>query len=104
MDLKIKSILLGQCGNSHDKCFHFWKAGVLYSIQALKALKVNEMAAWSVGVDTTSLMWISKNGKRIAEGQGAVPSNVQRHNNFIGESNWPFDMKIRGVVAGLKVM
>jgi Domain of unknown function (DUF1929) len=97
-------ILLGQCGNSSDMCFHIWKAGVLYSIQALQALKVNEMAAWSVGVDTTGLMWISKNGRRIAEGQGTVPANVQRHNNFIGESNLPSDMKIRGVVAGLKVI
>jgi serralysin len=96
-------ILLGQCGNTSDMCFHVWKNGVLYSIHASQALKVNEMANWSVGIDTTGFMWISKNGKRIAEGQGTVPANVHRNNNFIGESNWPSDMKIRGVVAGLKV-
>jgi hypothetical protein len=97
-------IFLGQCGSSTDMCFQVWKNGIAYSLQAAQVLKVNEMANWSVGVDATGFMWITKNGKRVAEGQGAVPANVKRNKSFIGESNWPLDKKLKGIVAGLKVL
>jgi galactose oxidase len=96
-------ILLGQCNDTNDMCFHIYKDFIQYSLEAAEVLREGEMAHWSVGVDATGRMWIKKNGVKVGEGQGVVPAKVQRNKNLVGDSNWRVDHKLVGVVLGLKV-
>lgn len=99
------NVWLGQCAGSTDICFEIVKTGVKYRSRASNALIDNELAAWKVGVDTTGLMWIEKNGNRLVSTQhspAAVPRNVQRA-KLLGESNWAADAPLKGVVLDLVV-
>jgi Domain of unknown function (DUF1929) len=96
-------VLLGQCNDTNDMCFHIYKDFIQYSLEAANVLREGEMAHWSAGVDATGLMWIKKNGVKVGEGPGVVPARVQRKKNLVGDSNWRVDHKLIGVVLGLKV-
>jgi serralysin len=94
---------LGQWANTCDMCLEVWRDGKMCRVVAVGAIINNEAATWRVGVDANGLMWIEKNGRRLAQQQGIVPANVIRVNKFIGKSNWQADAPLVGSVTGLQI-
>jgi hypothetical protein len=98
------NIWLGQSGNSNDMAFEVWHKGVVYRVVATGAIVTGQLATWRVGIDADGLMWMEKDGKRIAEQPGMLPAVVQRNSNLLGISNWSGDSPLDGVVLGLTVV
>jgi hypothetical protein len=97
------NIWLGQCSNSKNMILEVWRDSKMYRVIANGAIVNGETANWKVGVDSSGLMWIEKNGHRLAQQQGVVPANVYRINKFIGKSNWSSDAPLRGAVTSICV-
>jgi hypothetical protein len=99
----LDNIWLGQCSNSNNMILEVWRDNKMYRVTAHDAIVKDETATWKVGVDANGLMWIEKNGCRLAHQQGIVPANVHRVNKFIGKSNWPTDSPLNGAVTSICV-
>lgn len=97
------NVLLCQLRNTTDLSLDVWRDGVNYRVVAREAIVQGELASWRVGIDITGLMWIEKNGIRIATGPGVVPRNVFRRKLLVGQSNWAADSPLVGAVLGLTV-
>jgi serralysin len=99
----LDNVWLGQLANSCDMCLEVWRDGIMYRVVAVGAIINNETVTWRVGVDASGLMWIEKNGRRLAQQQGIVPARVVRANKFIGKSNWHWDAPLLGVVESIQI-
>ncbi len=95
------NILLSQIDVSPSMAFQIWQDGVPHTLVAHGAIVEGETAEWRVGVDEDGLMWMERDGVRLAEGQGIVPDVEVRANMLIGESNWPGDSPLIGEVLDL---
>jgi LmbE family N-acetylglucosaminyl deacetylase len=98
------NILFTQVENTNDIMLELWQDGTSYRVIAEGAITQGEDASWSVGIDGTGRMWIEKDGALLAEGQGAVPADVDRANLLVGESNWPDDTPLIGQIGTLSVV
>ena len=98
------NILCGQLAGTRDFSFEIWQGGANRRVVAANVIEPGKLTIWRVGVDTNGLMWIEKDGLRVASAQGYVPRNIQRANNLIGASNWAADSILRGVVLGLRII
>lgn len=99
-----ESILLTQYENTSDLMFSVFQDGVAYSVIAPDAIIEGEIADWSVGVDGSGQMWIDKDGVRLGQAQGVVPSSAARSNTLLGQSNWAEDTDLHGAVLGLDII
>ncbi|MFC6658703.1 LamG-like jellyroll fold domain-containing protein [Roseibium salinum] len=97
------NIWLGQLGTTGDMAFEIIREGKKHRITVADAITEGEIATWKVSVDANGLMQLYKNGALIAEGQGIVPADVERINNFVGSSNWAADSWLRGMVRNLAI-
>ncbi len=97
------NIWLGQAANTDDMRFEIYVEGVRYAITAQDAIEEGVLAEWKVSVDDTGYMRMWKDGDLVAEGQGAVPADVERTQNYIGDSNWSRDATMVGEVRNLVI-
>ncbi len=97
------NIWLGQAYNSDDMRFEIYVEGVRYAITAQDAIEQGVRSEWKVSVDDTGYMRMWKDGVLVAEGQGAVPADVDRANYYIGDSNWSNDATLVGEVSNLVI-
>jgi hypothetical protein len=100
---QLDNVWLGQRENTNDMVLEVWRDQKMYRVVAARAIVNGETVNWKCGVDATGLMWIEKNGVRLAQQQGIVPANVIRVNKYIGKSNWSADAPLRGSVLSLAV-
>lgn len=98
------NILLTQVENTTDVALELHQDGTVHRVIAPEALEQGETADWRTGIDPDGLMWIEKDGVRLAEAQGTVPSDVDRANLLIGDSNWPGDTPMIGTVEAVSVV
>ena len=96
-------IWLGQVGSSADMRFEIIQNGQAFNITAPGAIVEGDISTWKVSVDETGFMQLFKNGTEVASGQGVVPVDVERTQNFVGASNWPADSYLRGMVRNLEI-
>ena len=96
-------IWLGQVGSSADMRFEIIQNGQSFNITAPGAIVEGDTTTWKVSVDETGLMQLFKDNTLLVEGQGAVPVDVERTQNFVGASNWPADSYLRGMVRNLEI-
>ncbi|WP_206080259.1 PIG-L family deacetylase [Pacificoceanicola onchidii] len=97
------NILFGQVENTSDMMLEFWQDGVAYRVVAEGAIVEGEEAEWVSGVDAHGVMYIEKDGVRLAEAQGIVPEEAVRQGMLVGESNWPEDSPLIGAVLDISV-
>jgi serralysin len=97
------NIFLGQVGRSNDMQFTVMNGGAGFSIVAKGAIEQGREAAWTADVDVTGWMRLFKDGELRAEGQGVVPRDVDRANEFVGKSNWSADTPLIGKVSDLTI-
>ena len=95
------NIWLGQVGNGDDMAFEILTGATTHRITAADVLVEGEMAQWQASVDETGYMRLLKNEKVVAEGQGAVPLDVLRTSDLVGQSNWSWDTALVGQVKDL---
>ncbi len=98
------NIWLGQVGNSDDMAFEIWRDGEAHRITAEDVITEGEVAEWKVDVSDTGFMRLWKDDVLVASGQGAVPADVDRVQNFIGDSNWTTDSRLIGQVRNLEIV
>jgi hypothetical protein len=73
-------------------------------VNADGALTLNEWQMFVVTHDpVTTIATIYKNGTAIASGGVAIPNNVVRTLNFIGESNWTADALYAGLMDDVRI-
>jgi hypothetical protein len=97
------NIFLGQVGTSDDMRFEVWANGRPYSITATDVIVEGVRADWKVSVDAGGFMRMWKDGVLVAQGQGAVPPDVERVQNYVGDSNWINDKRLVGEVRNLEI-
>uniref|UniRef100_UPI0030DACE0C galactose oxidase-like domain-containing protein n=1 Tax=uncultured Hoeflea sp. TaxID=538666 RepID=UPI0030DACE0C len=97
------NIWLGQVAGTNDMRFEVWVGGTNYAITAVGAIEEGVRADWKVSVDESGYMRMWKNGVAVAEAQGAVPADVERSQDFIGDSNWITDQRLVGEVRNLEI-
>ncbi|MCO6187920.1 galactose oxidase-like domain-containing protein [Rhizobium sp. L1K21] len=97
------NIWLGQAGGSNDMRFEIFVGDTAYAITAQNAIEQGVRAEWKVSIDEDGMMRMWKNGALVAEGQGAVPRDVERVQNYIGDSNWVADTRLVGEVRNLEI-
>lgn len=99
----IDNIYLGQEDTSDSIEFVVYKDGVEHKLLAPSAIVEGEETKWHVGVDESGLMWLDKDGTRLAQKQGAVPSNVERASKLLGKSTLWSDSSLDGAVLSIRV-
>ena len=101
----VDNVLLSQIARTNDMLLQVHRGSTeLRYISAPGAIVAGETATWRVGVDPDGLMWIEKNGTRIASGAGFLPRVVERPYLLVGESNWGSgDTPLIGAVTSLSV-
>lgn len=97
------NIYLSQAGNSNNMTFAIFKGSNAYAITAFNVIVQGEVATWKVTVDQNGFMSLYKSGVVVAQGQGVVPNDVDRAQNYIGSSNWGNDSYLRGMVRNLDI-
>lgn len=97
------NILFTQVENTSGIMLELWQDGQVYRVLADGAIIEGETADWSFGINQTGLMWIDKDGTRLAEAQGEVPADADRTNLLVGNSNWSEDTPLIGEVSSLHV-
>lgn len=95
------NIWLGQVGNGDDMAFEILTGSTKHRITAPDAIVEGETAKWQASVDDSGMMRLFKNDHLVAEGQGAVPLDVERASDLIGQSNWGWDTPLAGKVSDL---
>ncbi len=95
------NIWLGQVGSGDDMAFEILVGSTKHRITANDVLVEGETARWEAGVNDAGWMSLHKNGKLVAEGQGAVPSDIARVSDLVGASNWKADTVLIGQVQDL---
>ena len=98
------NILLTQFGGSNDMRFDVYVGTTRYSITAADAIDEGVLAKWTVNVDAAGYMRMFKDDVLVAEGQGAVPRDVARTSNLVGQSNWSSDDSLVGEVRFLETV
>lgn len=98
------NILFTQVDNTSDVALELHQGGSVYRVIAPDALSQGETADWRTGIDADGLMWIERDGVRLAEAEGAVPADVDRANLLVGSSNWPGDTPMIGTVEAVTVL
>jgi hypothetical protein len=97
------NILMGQQSGSDNMTFHIYQAGEQYVLTAPGAIVEGETATWSVQIDETGFMEMSKDGDVLAQSQGVVPADIVRVNELVGQSAWSSDTPLVGEVLALDV-
>lgn len=95
------NIWLGQVGNGDDMAFEILTGSTKHRITARDTIVEGETAKWQASVDGSGMMRLFKNDHLVAEGQGAVPLDVERASDLIGQSNWAWDTPLAGKVSDL---
>lgn len=74
------------------------------AVEAADALTLNEWQMFVVVHDpVTTIATIYKNGVEIASGGVAIPNNVVRTSNLIGDSNWTADALYTGQMDDIRI-
>lgn len=97
------NVMLSQCRNTADLCFWLWKDGLGHRLRAYDVLEEGVLTHWKAGVDPDGLMWLEKDGERVAEKMGIVPVDRHRKYRLIGSPNKAKDDSLEGVILGLHV-
>ncbi|WP_323770860.1 PIG-L family deacetylase [Antarctobacter sp.] len=97
------NILFTQIDNTSGIMLELWQDGQVYRVVAEGVIVEGETADWSFGIDESGLMWIDKDGTRLAEDQGVVPEDEERANLLVGQSNWAGDAPLIGEIGSLFV-
>ena len=97
------NIILTQVGTSNDLQFTIMNGAKSSKIVAEDAIVEGVEAAWTATVDEAGWMRLFKDGERVAEGQGLVPRDIERTNEFVGRSNWEKDTPLIGQVNDVNV-
>ena len=98
------NVLLTQINSTTDMAFIVYVDGVSYRIIAPNAIEEGVVAKWTAAIDDTGYMRLWKDDVLVAEGQGAVPADVDREFMLVGESNWPADDRLTGMVRYLETV
>ncbi|NEU13732.1 hemolysin [Methylobacterium sp. BTF04] len=98
------NVLLGQVGTSSDMQFSIVNGDKSGTIVAKNAIVEGQEATWTTSVNEAGWMRLFKDGVSVAEGQGVVPKDVDRANEFVGKSNWASDTPLVGKVSGLEIV
>jgi serralysin len=83
--------------------FTVFNGGKAASIVARGAIVQGQEAEWTADVDAGGWMRLFKDGALLAQGQGVVPRDIERANEFVGKSNWSWDTPLIGTVSDLTV-
>ncbi|KQQ26433.1 hemolysin [Methylobacterium sp. Leaf123] len=97
------NVFLGQIGTSSDMHFTIINGDESGTIVAANAIVEGEEATWTTAVDEAGWMRLFKDGTMVAEGQGVVPKDIDRANEFVGKSNWSGDTPLVGTVSDLTI-
>ncbi len=98
------NIVLGQINRTPDMFFSVFVDGVQYTIIAPNAIEEGVVAKWTTSIDASGYMRLWKDDVLVAEGQGAVPADVDRALKLVGESNWAADDRLEGMVRYLETV
>ncbi|MEO1420412.1 MAG: SdrD B-like domain-containing protein, partial [Pseudomonadota bacterium] len=98
------NIVLGQLNATDDMYFAVFVDGTQYSIIAPGEIEQGIVAKWTAAVDASGYMRLWKDDVLVAEGQGAVPANVERSEMLVGESHWAADDRLDGMVRFLETV
>lgn len=73
-------------------------------ILVTETLTEGELTTFKVGLDTTGLMYMIKDGTLLdSKSTTCIPSNVSRSNKYLGISNWNNNEPLHGSVVGIEV-
>lgn len=97
------NILMGQQAGSDNMTFHVYQDGAQYVVTAEGAIVEGETANWSVEIDETGFMELSKNGDVLAGAQGVVPADIERANELVGQSAWSSDTPLVGEILAVEL-
>jgi hypothetical protein len=95
------NVWLGQLWTGDDMAFEIFDNGVKHRIVAMDSIVEGQTADWEASVDAKGWMKLFKDGALLAEGQGAVPRDVDRPLDHVGASNYAYDTPLHGVVGDL---
>jgi hypothetical protein len=82
------NVWLGQVYATTNIAFETWLGTTNKThLEVPNAIIAGETSNWRVGVDPgTALMWIEKNGGRLAQQAGTIPRNIFRNTTYFGRS------------------
>ena len=102
----VDSIWFGQVGTGSTIAFEIEQNGSRYRLEVPNAIDEGVETDWSVTVDDTGTLRIFKNGSEIGSqtfGVAAVPNDVVRTDNLVGDSPHVADDALIGDVASIDV-
>ncbi|KQO69291.1 calcium-binding protein [Methylobacterium sp. Leaf89] len=97
------NVFLGQIGTSNDMQFTIQNGSREGTLIARNAIVEGQEASWTTSVNEAGWMRLFKDGTILAEGQGVVPKDIERTNEFVGKSPWSIDAPLAGKVSDLEV-
>ena len=67
------------------------------------AIQLNQWQMFTATLDASGNVILYKNGTQVATGTTALPSNLERVNNYIGRSNWDADSYYQGRMDDVRI-
>jgi Ca2+-binding RTX toxin-like protein len=99
-------IWFGSLSNTNTIILEVFQNGFRYSLQIPNAIDEGVETSWNVSIDDTGTYTILKDGISIGSqnfGVAAIPNDVPRSNNLIGESSFNGDDPLIGTVSSINV-
>lgn len=98
------NIVFGRYGNSNDLFFEGYDGTASGGqVRATGAIVLHQWQMFTATLDASGNVLLYKDGVQIASGTTAVPSNIQRVNNYIGRSNWSADAYFEGRLDDVRI-
>lgn len=96
-------ILLKRDGNSNDLTFSILDGRLVTSVTASDVIRLNQWQYFSVVMQPDGSTTLYKNGVAIATGQVATPAQVDRSQNYIGQTNGLNPIYFEGQMMGFSL-
>ncbi len=98
------NIVLTQINNTPDIAFIIYNEDGNKRIIVPNAIEEGVVAKWTASVDANGVMRLWKDDVLVGENQGFVPADVDREFKLVGQSNWPNDDPLTGMVRYLETV
>ena len=98
------NIICGQNSNSEDLTCEVYSNAVKQVVTVPNGIVEGEFAFWHFGMEPNGTLWIEKDGVQVAQAVATFQQiGVFRRQLLFGESAWPQDGNLDGVVLGFRL-
>ena len=98
------NIVFGRHGASNDLFFEAYdNTNSGGQVIVSEAIQLNQWQMFTATLDASGNVVLYRNGSQVTTGNTALPSNIERSNNYTGRSNWAADSYYEGMMDDVRI-